>query len=132
MKKWLSTAGLACALAAGTVGAAVSSATPALASGPCRDAAIAQPTPMHHNASDSSETVKFLNAGTAVSGTCTYIENDSEQRWYMQVDYTGPGNNNGYGYIWIQRLSYGSQFQCEDGGNIFSIGSVYCPLHHQS
>lgn len=130
--QWMRTATLACTLAAGAAGVAVSStvltATPALASGPCTDAATAQPTPMHHNGSDSSATVKFLNAGDFVSGSCTYIDNESEQRWYMQVDYTGPNNNNGYAYIWIQRLSFGSRFQCDNSGLVFSIGNAYCPL----
>ena len=129
--------GLACALTAGlaagvSAGAAALSATPALAvNGPCYDITNAQPTPLHYSWSASSQTVKFLHNDYQVTGTCNYVDNTSENHWYMQVNYIGPGNNGGYGYIWVQRLDYGSGHNCKyNTGNIFPIGSGPCPLYY--
>jgi hypothetical protein len=57
----------------------------------------------------------------------------------MKVNYIGPDNNDGYGYIWVQRLDYGSEHNCKYySGQEFSIGTPYayyggiivpCPLH---
>lgn len=132
----LRVAGLACALVTG-LGVGVTAATAAIAAspasaanGPCYDFAIAQPTPVHFVPSEGSQTVKFLNSGSQVTGTCNYYDNTSENHWYMQVNYIGPGNNNGYGYIWVQRLSYGSGHNCRyNTGNTFPIGSGACPLY---
>jgi hypothetical protein len=123
-------AGLACVLAAGlAVGASAFAATPALAAnGPCTDVAIAQPTAVHWTTSEASQTVKFLNDGSIVTGPCDYINNTSENHWYMRVNYTGPNNNNGYGYIWVQRLYWGSVHQCDFDGTIYNIPSSACHL----
>lgn len=131
----ISSAGI---LAAGlSAGAAAAAATPALAAnGPCYDVTNSQPTPLHFDPSASSKTIKFLNNDSTVTGTCNYVDNTSESRWYMQVNYIGPGNNGGYGYIWVQRLDYGSGHNCKYySGQMFSIGTYYtdygipCPLY---
>jgi len=130
--------GLACALTAGLAGGvAAATAAPAFAAnGPCYDVTSAQPTPLHFDPSDSSQTIKFLSDDYTVTGTCNYWDNTSENRWYMQVNYIGPGNNGGYGYIWVQRLDLGSGHYCAyDSGQVFSIGTYYagygvpCPLY---
>jgi hypothetical protein len=47
----------------------------------------------------------------------------------MQVNYIGPGNNGGFGYIWVQRLDFGSSHLCAyNNGSVYSIGSSACPL----
>jgi len=124
--------GAACALITGLgVGITAATAAPAFAAnGPCYDVTNAQPTALHFDPSDSSQTVKFLNNDSTVTGTCIYYDNVNENRWYMQVNYIGPGNNGGYGYIWVQRLDYGQGHNCKyNSGQIFSIGSGYCPLY---
>jgi hypothetical protein len=132
--------GLAGILAAGLgTGAAAATAAPAFAAnGPCYDVTNSQPTPMHFYASASSKTIKFLNNGSTVTGTCDYFDNAGENRWYMRVNYIGPDNNGGYGYIWVQRLRYGSGHNCRYySGQWFSIGTSYadyggiipCPLY---
>ena len=122
--------GLACVLAAGlSVGATTFAATPALAAnGPCTDVATAQPTAVHWGASASTMTVKFLNDGDIVTGPCDYINNPSENHWYMRVNYIGPNNNNGYGYIWVQRLYFGSAHECDFDGTVYAIPSAACHL----
>lgn len=127
--------GLACVLAAGLgVAAMAATATPAFAAnGPCYDITNAQPTPLHYTWNKNSQTVKFLNAGSTVTGTCAYVNNVNENHWYMQVNYIGPDNNGGYGYIWVQRLDYGSGHNCKyQSGATFAIGSSYCPLYYSS
>ena len=114
------------------LGAMAVTATPAFAAnGPCHDLTIAQPTPLHFNPSDSSPTVKFLPNQYTVTGSCAYLNNLSENRWYMQVNYIGPNNNGGYGYIWVQRLNFGAMHLCDVSSefNFFSIGSGTCPLY---
>ena len=51
-------------------------------------------------------------------------------RWYMQVNYIGPNNNRGYGYIWVQRLNFGSLHLCDLNSDfdLFPIGRSTCPL----
>ncbi len=134
MKEWLcrlKLIGIACVLAAGLgVGVTVATATPAFAAaGSCQDWAIAQPTPVHYYPWDSSPTVEFLNSGAHVTGICYFLDNITENRWYMQVYYSGPGNDAGYGFIWVQRLSLGSEHICVIGnGATYYIGSSECPL----
>src|SRR5579859_5546675 len=102
--------GLAGILAAGLgTGVTMATAPQALAAnGPCFDTTRAQPTPLHFSPSASSRTVKFLPNDHLVTGSCIYWDNRSENRWYMQVNYIGPNNNGGYGYVWVQRLNFGS------------------------
>jgi hypothetical protein len=95
----------------------------------CVDYAIAQPTAVHLNAAADSLTIKFKQPGDKVTGTCQYYNNSSEQHWYMQVFLTtGPSQPYPIGYIWVQRLSYGSSHTCDDDGHPYSIGSGNCPL----
>jgi hypothetical protein len=130
--------GSACALIAGVgIGVITGIAAPALAAnGPCYDVTNSQPTSLHFDPSAASKTIKFLNKGHTVTGTCIYIDNPNENHWYMQVNYIGPDNNGGYGYIWVQRLHYGSRHDCKYySGQVFSIGTYYasygllCPLY---
>jgi hypothetical protein len=125
--------GLAGVLAAGlSMGVTAATAAPAIAAnGPCFDTTSAQPTPLHFSPSASSPTVKFLPDGYLVTGNCAYWDNPTENRWYMQVNYTGPNNNGGYGYIWVQRLNFGSLHLCDLNSdfNLFPIGSSACPLY---
>jgi hypothetical protein len=125
--------GVACAVIAGlAVGATAATAMPAFAaSGPCYDVTNSQPTPLHYVPSASSQTIKQIHNDYTVTGTCIYYDNVNENRWYMQVNYIGPGNDNGYGYIWVQRLDYGRGHNCKyNSGQVFSIGSSYCPLYY--
>lgn len=116
--------GAACVLAGGLgVGVSVATAAPADAAGYCFDIAIAQPTPVHIYPWDTSATVEFLNYGAEVTGLCSFLDNLTENRWYMEVNYGG-----GYAYIWVQRLAYGSMHDCDQGGYLYSIGSGQCPL----
>lgn len=125
--------GVAVVLAAGLgMGMTMATAAPALAAnGPCWDTTRAQPTPLHFSPSASSPTVKFLPNSYLVTGNCVYRDNLSEHRWYMQVNYIGPHNNHGYGYIWVQRLNFGSLHLCDLNSdfNLFLIGSSTCPLY---
>lgn len=125
--------GVAVVLAAGLgMGVAAATAAPALAAnGPCFDTTRAQPTPLHFSPSASSPTVKFLPNSYLVTGNCVYENNRSEHRWYMKVNYIGQHNNDGYGYIWVQRLNFGSLHICDFNSdfNFFPIGSSTCPLY---
>lgn len=125
--------GLAGVLTAGLgMGVTAATAAPAFAAnGPCFDVTRAQPTPLHFKPSASSRTVKFLPNNYMVTGNCAYRDNLSENRWYMQVNYIGRNNNNGYGYIWVQRLDFGSLHLCDLNSdfNLFPIGSSTCPLY---
>src|SRR5260370_23022660 len=102
--------GSACALMAGVgMGVTAGTAAPALAAnGPCYDVTNSQPTPLHFDPSAASRTIKFLNKGHTVTGTCFYVDNPNDNHWYMQVNYIGPDNNRGYGYISVQRLDHRS------------------------
>lgn len=125
--------GLACILAAGLgTGVVATAAAPQAlaANGPCFDETNAQPTPVHSEPSKSSRTVQFLPYLHIVTGNCIYRDNLSENRLYMQVNYIGPGNNGGYGYIWVQRLDFGTLHLCDlnTDFNLFPIGSRTCPL----
>ena len=101
----------------------------------CYDHTIAQPTAVHKGPEESTETVEFLNAGEKVtSSDCFYVEDTHdvvngipEQRWYMAVNYDGHHNNDGFGYIWVQRLSYGSQHDCAYSGHTHPIHPVPVP-----
>jgi hypothetical protein len=87
---------------------------------------------VHYLPSDDSSispTITDVSSGATVTGTCNYDNNTSEGRWYMQVNYIGPGNNGGYGYIWVQRLKKGSTHMCVKNGTPTSIGSGACPLY---
>jgi hypothetical protein len=129
---------LACAVAAGLGlgGTAVTAAPARAANGPCYDITNSQPTALHFDPSGSSKTIKFLGNKHAVTGTCNYIDNTRENHWYMQVNYIGPDNNGGYGYIWVRRLAYGARHNCKYySGQAFSVGAYYggygtpCPLY---
>jgi hypothetical protein len=74
----------------------------------CIDWAAADPTPVHIGPYDSSDTIEYKDPGDQVTGTCWWINNTSEGRWYMQVYMAGGG----YGYIWVQRLVHGQDHVC--------------------
>jgi hypothetical protein len=77
--------------------------------------------------------IKFKHPGNRVTGTCQYYNNRSEHHWYMQVFVTtGPNQPYYSGYIWVQRLSYGSTHTCNDDGHTHSVGSGNCPLISRS
>jgi len=120
------------ALFAGALG--LWSTQPAFASfNACGDSTIAQPTAVHQLPSASSPTVQFLNQGAAVNeGYCEYFNNVSEGHWYMTVRTTN-GSNGGVGFIWVQRLHWGSQHLCATPGEPYDISSIggsdgVCPL----
>ena len=125
------------ALLAGALGAwSTGPASAADASDYCHDGTIAQPTAVHKLPSDSSPTVQFLNQGAPVNeGYCEYFNNVSEGHWYMTVQTTN-GSNGGVGFIWVQRLYWGSQHLCSYiygyGYVEDRIGSSACPLHNYS
>jgi hypothetical protein len=125
-------AALILCLGVAVVSTVATAGSAAAANGPCVDWAQAQPTPVHSYASANAPTAKFLNENAEVTGTCHYFYDvDGGPDWFMQVNYTGPGNTDGYGYIWVQRLQWGSSHQCYDT-NAYpfaqKIGSSYCPL----
>jgi hypothetical protein len=102
----------------------------------CQDSAIDQPTWVDASPSYSSAVVQTLNKGAGVgfgpppngSNGCEYYLNSVENRWYMPVRTTN-GSNGGTGYIWVQRLYYGSQHECYTLlYGIKTIGSAYCQL----
>ncbi len=107
------------------------SAAPAFATDTaCKDSAIAQPTPIHTWYTDTSDSEFKINKGTTVYGNCDYFNNTNEQRWYMAVWYEGT-----LGYIWVQRLSWGSQHKCfltaENTWTVINAND-YCPLQNVS
>ena len=86
-------------------------------------------TPVHLLPAADSLVIKFKHPGNRVTGTCQYYNNRSEHHWYMQVFVTtGPNQPYYSGYIWVQRLSYGSTHTCNDDGHTHSVGSGNCPL----
>lgn len=114
--------------------AALSSAEPAFAAvNVCQDSTTAQPTAVHQLPSASSPTVQFLNVNAPVNeGYCEYFNNLHEGHWYMTVRTTN-GSNGGVGFIWVQRLHWGSQHLCAQLGEpvAFSpIGDASCPLYN--
>jgi hypothetical protein len=120
------------ALLAGALG--LWSAQPAFAGfNACGDSTIAQPTAVHSLPSASSPTVQFLNQGAAVNeGYCEYYNNVSEGHWYMTVRTTN-GSNGGVGFIWVQRLYWGSQHLCATPGEPYDLHVIggsdgVCPL----
>jgi hypothetical protein len=99
----------------------------------CGDSTIAQPTAVHQLPSASSPTVQFLNRGAVVNeGYCEYFNNVSEGHWYMAVR-TMNGSNGGVGFIWIQRLYWGSRHLCATIGDPYDLHVIggsdgVCPL----
>ena len=77
----------------------------------CYDVALYQPTQAHQLPSDSSPTEESFNVNTTIYGNCNYWNDLGENRWYMRV-YLTNGKNGGVGYIWVQRLAWGSQHKC--------------------
>jgi hypothetical protein len=96
--------------------------------GNCVDWAIAQPTAVHSTWSDTTGSSYLISSGTKVSGDCYYVNNTSEAHWYMEM-YTSRFSS-GFGYIWVQRLSYGSSHSCDDDGHAYAIayGNGNCRL----
>jgi hypothetical protein len=96
----------------------------------CVDIAISNPTPVHSDHTDASVTLEFLAPGTEVStSNCGYVDNTSENRWYMQVQV--PGNITGW--IWVHRLYFGQSHLCDTSvAGLQQIGSSWCPLFYFS
>jgi hypothetical protein len=121
---------ITCLLAAAIVGANTAAATPAAAapasaSNPCSDLTIYEPTPVHANPADDSGVIKTLPKDYGVTGPCIYIANSfSFGHWFMQVALA----SGGYGYIWVQRLAFGSHHQCNKGTAVQPIPSAQCEL----
>lgn len=61
-----------------------------------------------------------------VALTCHFYNNVGQGKWYGEIP-KGHYGNNQYGYVWVQRLNYGSNHQCDDG-SIHNIGGTACPL----
>ena len=99
----------------------------------CMDSTIAQPTAVHQLPSESSRTVQFLSAGSAVNESyCEFFNNLGEAHWYMTVRTTN-GSNGGVGYIWVQRLYWGHYHLCAlSDMDVATIGSWECPLVNYS
>lgn len=111
-------------LAGVSVGATTLSAGPALASS-CSDGTNSSGGVF----SSPSGTVQVgsFGSGAQVTGNCFYYNNNSQGRWYMGINWSGRT-----GYVWVQRLDFGSQHECLDGQNVYSIGSSQCPLENYS
>lgn len=94
----------------------------------CYDFAKANPTNERSLPSDASNSpiIARLSPGTTVWGTCTYYDNTSENRWYMEIE----RSNGGLAYIWVQELQYGSAHNCfvSNSLDLLPIGSASCPL----
>jgi hypothetical protein len=103
-------AGVLFASALGLWSAAPASATSAT-NETCYDVAQAQPTQAHQVPSASSPTEQSFSANTTIYGNCNFWDNIGEGHWYMRV-YLTNGKNGGVGYIWVQRLAWGSQHEC--------------------
>jgi hypothetical protein len=78
-----------------------------------------------YSAPDGGIQIGSFGSGAQVSGNCTYWNNNAQGRWYMAVGWQGRT-----GYIWVQRLIYGSEHECLDGQNVYSIGSSHCLLYN--
>lgn len=70
-----------------------------------------------------------FNSGQSFTLSC-YVYNVEYQnnRYYAETAPTYGSGKNQYGYIWVQRLYWGSGHQCWDGLDAFAIGSSECPL----
>jgi hypothetical protein len=71
--------------------------------------------------------VGSFGSGVQVTGNCFYYNNVSQGRWYMGISWQGRT-----GYVWVQRLDFGSEHECLDGQNVYSIGGSQCPLENYS
>src|SRR5690242_11059652 len=75
----------------------------------------------------SHKVIGSFNAFQGFPLTCYFYNNVGEGRWYAEVP-TGHYGNRQYGYIWVQRLFYGSDHECDDGTYIWRIPSGPCVL----
>lgn len=79
----------------------------------------------------SNRAIGDFRAGLQAELNCTYIDNVKQGRWYAEIvpnnTYTQL-NWASYGYIWVQRLFYGSAHECTDFFYNKPIGSSECPL----
>jgi hypothetical protein len=96
------------------------------ASGGCSDTTIASGNVERSPGGVLSWTT--FGAGKGFSLSCTYYNNTAQARWYAETAPTYGSNHNQYGYVWVQRLHYGSTHRCDFYGDIFSIGSGPCTL----
>lgn len=59
--------------------------------------------------------------------SCHYYNNTEQNRYYAELG-KGQFGNNQYGYVWVQRLFYGSAHDCSTFYNTTTIGTADCPL----
>ena len=100
------------------------------ASGVCQDTTIASGTVWR---SPDGGPLSWGTFGPGETGgfSCTYYNNINQpggERWYAETAPIYGRNHKQYGYIWVQRLQYGSHHQCLFYGDVFSIGDPECPL----
>jgi len=126
MKNVLRRLGLMAATGTLVVGAGVGVTTltagPALAS-TCSDGTNSSAGVF--SSADGGVQIGTLGSGAQVTGNCFYYNNNSQGRWYMGINYSGRT-----GFVWVQRLDFGSQHECLIGENVYSIGSSQCPLEN--
>lgn len=97
----------------------------------CTDLTGVSSAQVYYHPADTSQIITVLGGiGQKVTGTCVYYDRQdpSGDHWYMRVNYDGPDNDDGSGYIWVQQLDIGNEHHCDFGGVIKSIGSASCPL----
>jgi hypothetical protein len=104
-------------------------AAPNVAGG-CSDYAIAGGT-IWANPNGSGTNFGTFGSGANFTLSCYYYNNTDQGKWYAETKNTYGSNHNKYGYIWVQRLYWGSQHLCLDpAGLVDSItyNSLDCPL----
>jgi hypothetical protein len=119
---------LALIAATGTLLAGVSAGVTTLSAGPALADTCSDGTNSSggvYSAPDGGIQIGTLGSGVQVTGNCSYWNNNSQGRWYMAISWQGRT-----GYVWVQRLIYGSQHECLDGQNVYSIGSSHCLLYN--
>jgi hypothetical protein len=121
------------ALLASVLSTALMPSVALAANGPCSDFTLASPTPLHPYPSSDRGTIKFLPAGHAVTGNCQYIFNSTDPAGsgflWMRVNYIGPGNNHGFGYINTAKLAYGYHGLCYRAGVAYEITTASNMCH---
>jgi hypothetical protein len=116
-------------LFSGLIGAATLGAAPAFAGTyPCLDDTNIASVNVWPTPADTGSTMGSLpSKGKEVNGPgCNWYNNAGEGMWYMQISY-----ESSIGYVWVQRLEWGSEHLCVyNGGNVGEIGSSPCSLYN--
>ena len=106
------------------------SATPATAAGACSDVTTSSGG-IFIGPGPGADQVGSFNAGKTFNLSCVYyvqpLQND---RWYAETGNAVYGSSHKkYGYIWVQRLNYGSKHKCNYFGDVLSIPTnPFCSL----